>query len=416
MSKTPQELYQEREKRVLDAIALKKPDRVPVVPMFGFFFARYGGSTIQEIMYDPEKLWQAQWKTMTDFQPDMDGNPFGLRFIGPILDTLDFKQILWAGHGVGADLSYQFVEGEYMKVEEYDHFLDDPTDFMLRKYWPRIFGSLKGFEKLAPLRNIITYSVGMATGFAPFASPELIEALDVLKKAGEKSLEIISYGRKYTEAARQAGFPLQYGGFSQAPFDMLSDYFRGTRGTMLDMYRRPDKILKACEKFLPYTVEMAVNASKASGNPRIFIPLHKGLDGFMSEEQFKKFFWPTLKELMVRLIDAGCTPCPLWEGVCTSRLELIKDIPAGKAMYCFEGTDVFKAKEILGDTVCIRGNIPLSIMATGTPDDVRTYCRKLIEIVGRDGGYIMDGAGGLDDAKPENIKAMFDYTREHGIY
>ena len=136
----------------------------------------------------------------------------------------------------------------------------------------------------------------------------------------------------------------------------------------------------------------------------------------MSEEQFKKFFWPTLRALMVELIDRGLTPCPLWEGDCTSRLDIIKDIPAGKAIYAFEATDMAKAKEILGNIVCLRGNLPISIMATGTPEDVRAYCKKLIDLVGRDGGFIMDTSTGVDDAKPENLKAMFEFTREYGVY
>jgi uroporphyrinogen-III decarboxylase len=185
---------------------------------------------------------------------------------------------------------------------------------------------------------------------------------------------------------------------------------------MLDMYRRPEKVIKACEHILPFMIEMAVNGYKVSGNPRVFIPIHKGLDGFMSLEQFKKFFWPTLRELMVALIKEGLNPCPLWEGDCTSRLDIIKDIPEGKACYAFEATDMIKAKEVLGGKVCIRGNVPLSILVTGTPDDVRRYCKNLIDTVGRDGGYIMDSSTGLDDAKPENVKAMFEATREHGVY
>ena len=181
--KTPEELYAEREKRVLDTIALKKPDRVPIMVMFGFFPARYLGMTVEDVMYDPEKLWKAQWKTMVEFQQDMEQNPFGLRFLGPILDTLDFKQLKWCGHGVGADYSYQFVEGEYMKADEYDHFLFDPTDFMMRKYWPRIFGSLKGFEKLTPMRDIITYSIGTPFGFMSYSSPEVMEALEHAEKS-----------------------------------------------------------------------------------------------------------------------------------------------------------------------------------------------------------------------------------------
>jgi uroporphyrinogen-III decarboxylase len=414
--KTPEELYAEREKRVLDAIALKKPDRVPIMVMFGFFPARYLGMTVEDVMYDPEKLWKAQWKTMVEFQQDMEQNPFSLRFLGPILETLDFKQLKWSGHGVGADYSYQFVEGEYMEADEYDHFLFDPTDFMMRKYWPRIFGSLKGFEKLTPMRDIITYSIGTPFGFSTYNSPEVMEALEMLKKAGEKSAQISSYTKKFSGGVKEAGFPMQTGGFSQAPFDTLGDYFRGTRGLMLDMYRRPDKVIAACEKLLPIMLEMAVSAAKNSANPRIFIPIHKGIDGFMSEDQFKKFFWPTLKELMVSLINEGLVPCPLWEGNCTSRLELIKDIPAGKACYAFESSDIFKAKEILGDTTCIRGNVPLSLMATGTPEDVKAYCKKLIDVVGKDGGYIMDASAALDDAKVENVKMLFEFTKEYGVY
>jgi uroporphyrinogen-III decarboxylase len=416
VGKTPEELYKEREHRVLDAIALRKPDRVPILAHFSFFPAKYAGFTPEEVMYDPEKLWKAQWKTMTEFEPDMDNNPFGLRFLGPLLETLDFKQLKWPGHGVGPDFSYQFVEGEYMKADEYDAFLTDPTDFMMRVFWPRAFGALKGFEKLPPLRDIITYAMGMPFGFGVFGSPEVVEALDTLKKAGEKSLQVAYYSRLFVEKARKAGFPVQYGGFTQAPFDTLSDYFRGMKGSMLDMYRRPDKVINMCEKLLPIMLELAVNASKVSGNPRIFIPIHKGIDGFMSEEQFKKFFWPTLRDLILALVNGGLTPCILWEGNCTSRLVIIKDIPPGNVMYGFESTDIFKAKIILGDVACIRGNLPLSLLATGQPDDVRAYCKKLINIVGKDGGYIMDSGAGFDDAKPENIKAMFEFTKEYGVY
>jgi uroporphyrinogen-III decarboxylase len=416
MAKTVEELYKEREKRVLDAIALRKPDRIPIEVLFGFFPARYAGMTVEEVMYDPEKLFKAQLKTLLDFKPDMDQNPFGLRFLGPILDALDFKQLKWPGHGVGSTVTYQFVEGEYMKAEEYDHFLQDPSDFMFRRYWPRVCGNLKGFEKLSSIHSIVTYYMGIPFGLAPFGTPEVAEALEAIKKAGQESMRIGSYSRLYAEKARSEGFPLQFGAFTQAPFDTLGDFFRGTKGLMLDMYRRPDTVIKACEKLLPFMFEIAVNASKMSGNPRVFIPIHKGLDGFMSLGQFKKFFWPTLKDLMLALIKEGMNPCPLWEGDCTTRLDTIREIPEGKACYAFEATDMVKAKEALNGRVCIRGNVPLSIIATGTPEEVKAYCKKLIDTVGKDGGFIMDSATGLDDAKTENVRALFDFTREYGVY
>ena len=83
---------------------------------------------------------------------------------------------------------------------------------------------------------------------------------------------------------------MQTGAFTQAPFDTLGDFFRGTKGLMLDMYRRPDKVIKACEKLLPIMFETAINATRMSGNPRVFIPIHKGLDGFMSGERVQTRF------------------------------------------------------------------------------------------------------------------------------
>ena len=184
---------------------------------------------------------------------------------------------------------------------------------------------------------------------------------------------------------------------------------------MLDMFRHPDKVEAACEKLLPMMLRVGLSA-KARGVPRCFIPLHKGLDGFMSPDQFNRFFWPTLKALAEGLIAEGVTPCLFWEGNVESRLETIADIPAGKAVYGFEQTDMFKAKEVLGEVVCLKGAVPLSLLATGSPDEVRVYCRKLIEVVGRDGGFIMDASTVLDDAKPANVKAMFQATREYGVY
>lgn len=416
MTKTPWELFQEREKRVMDAIALKKPDRVPIMPFFGFFPARYTGITIREAIYDAEKLKAAHRKVLTDFEPDMAENPMAFCLVGPVLEALDCKLLAWPGHGMTSDHGYQFVEGEYMKADEYDHLLSDPTDFALRKHWPRVCGGLKGLEQLFPLRTVYHY-MGFNVGIAPFAFPDVARSLETLVKAAQLSLETLRHTQSYEIEAKAAGFPMAIGSGGLAPFDMLGDFYRGTKGVMLDMYRRPDKVIQACEKLLPDAIQGAVDAAQMTGNPRMMMAIHKGVGGFMSLDQFKRFFWPTLREMLCAVIDKGLTPTILWEGDCTSRLEIIKDIPAGKACYYFESTDIFKAKQVLGDTVCIRGNVPLSLLATGSPEDVRAYCKKLIDIVGKDGGYIMDAAtAALDDAKPENVKAMFEFTGEYGVY
>jgi len=416
MGKTPQELYQEREKRLNDAIQLKVPDRVPIATLFTFFAAKYAGITCQEAMYDYDKLAEVTKKAVVDFDVDVYSNPFGVIAPGPLLDILDDRRFKWPGHGVGPMSSFQFVEKEYMKAEEYDAFLFDPSDWVLRAYFPRTCGVLEPLQKLPPLNQFHYYNA-MLGRFAVFGMPEVAGAIESLLKAGRESLRLLSEAASFDREMEALGFPPQFAPSTHAPFDALGDAYRGTRGIMLDMYRRPDKLLEACEKLTPIMIEMGVSGAKKTGIPRVFMPLHKGAHGFMSLEQFNTFYWPGLKNVMEGLIDAGLTPCPLFEGDYTSRLEIIGDIPKGKTVYHFESTDIFKAKEILGDRVCIRGNVSASLLCMGTPQEVKDYCKKLIDVVGKGGGFIMDGDIGIaDEAKIENVRAMADFTKEYGVY
>lgn len=411
--KTCQELYQEREKRVLDAIALKKPDCVPMVLLFGAFAGNYAGISRKDELYDLEKSYEASLKSILEFEPDMASA--ALTF-GSALEALDYRQLKWPGYSLPENLGYQFVEGEYMKAEEYEAFLYDPSDFVMRFYWPRILGNLGIFKQLPPIRSMISYYFGLTSGFIPFTTPEGIQALEALKKVGEESLKSLVALQGFAGRVAAAGFPMFFAAGTQAPFDTLGDFFRGTKGIATDMYRRPQKVIAACEKLLPIMLESAIPAAKMSGNPRVFIPLHKGSDNLMSLDQFKTFYWPTLRELMAALVKEELTPVVLVEGVYNSRLEVIKDVPEAKVVYWFENVDMPRARKILGDRVCIMGNVPMSLLSTGTAPQVRKYCRMLLDTVGKDGGFIMSSAAVLEEAKVENVRALVDFTREYGVY
>jgi hypothetical protein len=415
MAQTPEELFKERSKRVEDAIQLKVPDRVPFLPAFSFFPAKYAGISFEEAMYDYDKLAEISKNAILDFEPDMYMNPFSQLALGPLMELFDYKQLRWPGHGVSPNYTYQFVEDEYMKADEYDAFLSDPTDYMLRTYLPRICGALEPLKKLPPLAGQQYFR--LLIGTAVLSEPEVAGAIETLLKGGAEAHRMRSKMSAFVKEMAELGFPTQFGAVAYAPFDCIGDYFRGTRGVMLDMYRNPDKLIAATEKILPVLASSVTSAAQSSGVPRVFMPLHKGAQGFMSLEQFKTFYWPTLQELMLVMIEAGITPCPLFEADYTDRLEIIKDIPVGKAVYWFENTDIFKAKEVLGDRICIRGNVPAPLLCTGSPQQVRDYCKKLIDVVGRGGGFIMDGGIGIpDEARTENVKAMAQFTREYGIY
>lgn len=413
MEKKPAELYKEREKRIFDAIQLKVPDRVPMSAFGSFFSAKYYGFTCRDVMYDLDKAEEAALRFLQEFQPDTGENPFMFTYLGPQLESIGYNRLSWPGHGLNEMSSYQFLEREMMREEEYDEYLYDPTDFVIRKAWPRIFDSLKPLEKLPPLQMVTDY-MGVGT-FMAFADPEVQKALEAMVRTGKIVQEALGAAMKFDQKLVELGFPVIMGSAALVPFDYISDILRGTKGAMVDMRRTPNKLIAMIEKVYPMMIRNGLMA-KWGNKKGVFIPLHKGLDGFMSPEQFKIFYWPWLKKMIETFIAEDLIPMVLWEGHCDTRLELIGDIPKGKAVYMFERTNLFKAKEILGDVVCLQGNVPLSMLVGGTPDEVRDYCKRLIKVVGRGGGFIMAPATALDDAKPENVKAMFDTTKEYGVY
>ena len=260
------------------------------------------------------------------------------------------------------------------------------------------------------------YSAFSAVNFIPFGMPDVQEALQALMEAGNEAVKWIGYVGTHDKEVTAAGFPAFFGGGTKAPFDIIGDTLRGTRGMMMDIFRRPEKILEAVEALTPIAIKMGATAARNNGNPIVFMPLHKGADGFMSDEQFRRLYWPSLKEVMLGLVEQGCVPFLYAEGGYNSRLEVIKEFPAGKVLWGFDQTDMSKVKENLGGVACVGGNMPIDLLSVGKAEQVREYAKKLIETVGGDGGYIMMSGAVIDEAKPENVKAMIEATKEYGVY
>ncbi|MGB9886423.1 MAG: uroporphyrinogen decarboxylase family protein [Moorellales bacterium] len=399
------EAYRARARRILEAVRLREPDRVPVCPLVGFFPVYYAGLTVEEAMYDAERACRAWEKYVEDFEPDAFQGP-GLVWPGRALELLDYKLLRWPGHGTAPDTPYQYVEGEYMKPEEYDALIEDPSDFWLRYYFPRIFGALAPLAALPPITDPI--AVG---NFVPLGRPEVRQALEAALAAGEELGRWAAAVRATEEKLKARGFPKLSGGVSLAPFDLLGDTLRGMRGIMMDMYRRPEKLLKALDRLTPLAVRLGVTSSRAAGHPIVFIPLHKGADGFMSARQFETFYWPSLRATVLGLVDAGLIPLLFAEGGYDSRLEVIRDLPPGKVIWLFDQVDMARAKEVLGEVACIAGNVPGSLLALGTPEEVTRYCRELISVAGRGGGFILSTGAAVDQARPENLRAMMAAVR-----
>jgi uroporphyrinogen-III decarboxylase len=411
------EAYKVRFDRLIDTVLLRKqPDRIPVVPMTGFFPAFNVGLTPYDVMYDYGKLKQAWTKYVFEYEPDAHGGA-AMAVPGKMYDILDYKLYAWAGHGLPHTSAYQALEGEYMKADEYADLIDDPSDYFRRTYLPRAFGALQPFTSLTPLTNILEMYGGFAGfGILPYGIPPVQAAQKALMEAGSEALKWGTVMMEFDNEMAAAGFPNFFGGGTKAPFDILGDTLRGTRGIMLDLYRQPQKILEAVEALTPIGIKMGVSAARQNGNPVVFIPLHKGADGFLSEAQFRKYYWPSLLKLLEGLVKEGCIPFPWAEGSYNSRLEIIKESPQARVIWGFDATDMAKAKQILGDFCCITGNVPMSLLKIDSVKEVEVYVKHLIEVAGPGGGYIMMNGAVIDEANIANVKAMIDYSKQYGVY
>ena len=405
--------YRERAQRFISAYEVEIPDRVPVSLPVGNWPAYLAGTNLRTVMYDYEKL-SAAWKEFYNhFETDLAVTP-AMVLPGMVYELLDYKLYAWPGHGLPLSATgIQFVEGEYMKEDEYDLLIKDPSDFWIRTYIPRVFGAFEPWKNLSPFTSIIEAPAGW---FLPYTDPKMQASAQALIDVGkELSIWARTIG-EFNQWAQESGYPVNRMTFAKAPFDTIGDTLRGTKGIIRDMFRRPEKLLEAMDVVADFTIKQTVAAANATKAHTAIFPLHKGADGFMSPKQFEKFYWPSLKKVILGLINEGIRAELFAEGTFDSRLETVNEFPKGAVSWIFDRTDMAAAKRILGTRCCISGNVPSSLMVTGNPKEVKEYCRKLIEVCAPGGGFILAGGAHVDQGNPDNLRAMMEAAKEYGRY
>jgi hypothetical protein len=411
--RTVEQLYAERAKRVRDTIELRVPDRVPFMVLVEPH--AYSGIPNSAAYYDHITLKRTMRKMALDLEPDMS-EP-GFPSCGAAMTELDIKNCVWPGGPKPDDYGYQFMEGEYMKEDEYDMFLNDPSGFMIRRYLPRIYGALAPLAKLPPLDSMF---MGLEFLTPLFASPEFLEMAKHLAAAGRHVQEFRESIGNTSEELAQLGFPpfagFGAGGVGGAPFDTVTSFLRGMKGSMIDMYRRPDKLLRACEVILERRIAHAIPADpNARDYPqRVGMPLWRGDLVFMSDAQFKKFYWPGLKKSLQTHVELGYIPVPFFEAKFGDRLECMLELPKGKVLASIEAVDAVRAKEILGGHTCLLVRCP-NTCKLWSLSQLESFLRNLIDKCGKNGGLIVV-IKMPDRMRIEDMQAMLKSFNEYGRY
>jgi hypothetical protein len=390
--------YNERLKRYTTALRNGKPDMIPIRPFVAEFTAKHAGYDCQQVTHDYNLAFDAACKCAADF--DWDAIVANMVYVWTgLTEAIGTNYYAVPGISLAPETGFQYrepkPENAFMKPEEYDLLIEDPTGFLFNTWLPRVSNDVVEIGQPNTFRNNLSFLKGGMAMMQYFTA----------------------FGPQIQRMREESGTVSAIAGILKAPLDIIADKMRGYLGLCDDLFERPDKVLAACEALMPHLLHVALSGADPDKNVPITIWMHRGCVPFISHEQFDKLFWPTLKPIILEIWKRGHQVLFYAEGKWGHHLDAFAELPDGSIIYHCDQDDIFEVHKKLGHKFCISGGIPNYLLGVGTPDEVRDYCKKVIDGVAKDGGYIMDASAIVqNDAKEENIKAMTDFTREYGVY
>lgn len=306
---------------------------------------------------------------------------------GTIHDILGDKCTRYPGREIDENCSPQFIGGTFMAPEEYDQLIEDPVKFIAETVLPRICHNLETPRK----------------------------AMAAMVRLGLEVEKITSFVQAVGKDLAELGYPSIPFTLGYAPLDLIGDGLRDEMNLLLDLRRYPDKVKRACEALIEPILKVGL-ALKPFGVKLAFIPLH--LNEYLSPKLYKEFYWPYLKEVILRFLDEGIKSFVFFEGRHDAHLETILELPAGWGIAYFEKSDIRKAKKLLKDHTCVMGGVPISLIVSGTPEKIDAYIKELLDEVKPGGGFILAPSVGIAPRETplENIKALIEAVEKYGKY
>ena len=380
------------EERMQAVTRLQVPDRVPVVPCIYYYFATYSGLTFADL-YHPRLYRKATMKLFDELGP-WDAYNFFHTYYRELVTFFIPMITLEPGFELPAESVRQFKEEEIMKPEDYRLIVE-----MCEKT-PR----LSFYRVMMELIPRIYDHIHKGWRAYPFILARFAAQL--------------AYYRWEFREWIERGATLFYSiGPVEVPFDTFS-LSRGLIPFVRDLTKYPEDIKKAADALVDGYLFLIKATVNIFGVKRAMIDLHRSSNDFISPEQFRKFALPSLRRLVEGLADEGIAVVMHCDGNWDLNLEALRTLPAGQCIIQFDGaSDIFKAKEVIGDRMCIYGDVPASMLSLGSPNEVDEYCHRLIEVVGKDGGFILGTGCELSpNARVENVKALLEAAVKYGYY
>jgi hypothetical protein len=395
---TNEEKYQIRLRRYITALNNRKPDMIPIRPFVAEFTGTHAGFDCQQLTQDYPQAFEAVIQSCKDY--DWDSVVPNMVYVWTgITDAASARYYGVPGVNVPPNRGFQYVEPPeeqaFMREDEYDRLIDDPTAFLYEVWFPR------ATRRIATAGTPSTYRNQVALVSSAMAMVQYFNA----------------FGPQCARLRSEAGMPGAICGIFKAPLDILADKFRGYIGLTMDLFERPEKVMKACEALMPHLHWVASATADPSSQLPIGYWMHRGGVPFVNPDQFNNVYWPTVKPIIEELWKSGHQTMFYAEGKWDYHLDAFHELPERSIVYHIDRGNPQLIHDKLHDKFAISGGVSNVTMAIGTPAQVRSEVINLINILGKEGGYIMDASAIMqNDTKIENMRAMVETTREFGVY
>jgi hypothetical protein len=393
-----EQLYQIRLNRYVAALRNEQPDRIPIRPFVAEFTAAYAGYTCQEVAHDYQKAFAAARKCAADY--DWDAVVANMVYVWTgLAQAMGLRYYGIPGIGIPHDMGFQYIEpseeNAFMRADEYDALIDDPTGFLLNVWFPRVSAEACGIGDPCTARNNLAYLKGGMAMLSYFTA----------------------FGPQIARLRAESGTVSAIAGIFKAPLDILADKLRGYVGLTMDLHEQPAKVLKACEALMPHLCHVGLSTADPLRQVPIGFWMHRGCVPFVNPGQFTSHYWSTLRPIIEEFWKHGHQTLFYAEGNWDYHLDDFATLPERSIVYHVDRGDIFLAHQKLGHKFCLSGGVPNTLLSYGTPDEVRAHCKQVIDGVARDGGYIMDASAIMqNDTRPENLRALTDFTRDYGVF
>lgn len=381
-----EELYQLKHTNLMKAINREGANYVPTMVASSCAQIAYTGQKLVDVVGDPE----AYAKAMTDVLEEMwcDGNTFaGLLFTPAMEQAIQPLQNYMGPDGI----TPEHVQLPFMEKDEYDQLAEDPdkfiTEVLLPRKYPRFFED-REYAKEA-LKKI---------------AADKAYALGVLFSASNQRMEEV-YG-----ITTICDFTENFNN----PFDVIFDYFRGFKGSLIDLRRQPEKVSEACE-----TIWKTFNAGTFAKPPKGFpYGCHMThIAPYMNPDKFMELYWPYEKKWIEYVAAHGSKVWIMCEGHWDKVWDCFKEVPKDSCVLHIDDDDIIEAKKAIGDYQILEGGLKLADILTGDQDKVKEDIRRVIDACAPGDGFLFctDKAWICPQDVCPNLIAAYNYAHEYSL-